>query len=103
MVVMKVKEPSLPQPSGKGCQPHTERQASQWAFYDTIMAMWPFDKPKLSPSVIERFCRELTGRPQGIPLLIWQQAIERTREMSNLKHPIGFLRCELLKRMGQQR
>ena len=100
---MKINETPLPQPAGKGAQPHTERQAGQWALYDTVMALWPFqEKHPLTPALIEKWSKELTGKPQGIPIAIWQSIINEVAVWEHIKRPLGYLKYKLTQRMSSQ-
>jgi len=95
---MKLSDNFQPQPSGKGAQCHTEKQANQRAYYDSITSAWGFSKP-LSYSTIENLCKYFTGQPRGIPLTIWLEVINEMNELQDITNPIGFLRGMLTKRI----
>lgn len=97
---MKLTEKIKETAAGKACQPHTEKQAEQWAFYDELMKLWRFPRP-LTPALIEKLSLALTGQPRGIPINVWREAIAYTNERVDLTHPFGFLRTDLARRLNK--
>lgn len=95
---MKLTDKIKQQPAGKGCQPKTEKQAAQWAMYDELGKRWKFPRP-LTPALIEKLSIALTGEPRGIPLKVWEEAIDHMNELVDIQNPYGFLRYELMRRL----
>ena len=85
--------------SGKGCQPKTEKQANQMAYYDEVASLWKFHRP-LTQAMIEKLCHDYTGEIRGISLDVWREVLTKMTERNTIRGPLGYLRCLLDEKFG---